>query len=203
MVSPQSKGWSNEDIDSRGRCHRKIFWRLLGNAGHEITFIDKNAEVVQAVNETGLKLRKIKTAAPEASPVVKVRATDDGGAIDGCGLIILAVKGYATAAATRSVERLVGPETPILTIQTGLGNIETMAEIVDRRNILGHITFYGATSLDGSEVWHAGIGLTLVGELDGRKTDRVEQIEAAFEAGGLQTEVPDNVIGHIWAKVLI
>lgn len=181
----------------------RFFGAWLGNGGHEIAFVEKDAEVVKAVNEMGVQLRKLKETDPAALPVVKAEATTDGDSIDSCDLIILAVKGYATAAATRSISHLVSPESPIITIQTGLGNIETIAEIIDRRNILGGVTFHGATSLHGAEVRHAGVGPTLIGELDGRRTERVELIKEAFEAGGLQIEVSGNVLGHIWAKGLV
>ena len=181
----------------------RFFGALLGNGGHEMVFVEKDAEVVQAINDTGVKLKKIKSADPDAFPVVKAKAFTDGNSIDSCDLIILAVKGYATASATRSIAHLVSPKAPIITIQTGLGNIETMAEIVDRQNILGGVTFHGATSLDASGVWHAGVGPTLIGELDGRRTERVEQLKAAMESGGLQIKVLGNVIGHIWAKALV
>ena len=40
-------------------------------------------------------------------------------------------------------------------------------------------------------------------ELDCRKTERIEAIKKVFESGGLHIELSDNVIGHIWTKVLI
>jgi len=181
----------------------RFFCALLGNGGHEIVFVEKNAEVVRAINEEGVKLKKFETTGPNAIRTVKAHATTDGNSIGSCDLIILAVKGYATAAATRSISPLVSPECPIITYQTGLGNLETIAEIVGRQNLLGGVTFHGATSLNASTVLHAGGGTTLIGELDGLKTKRIEKIKEVFESGGLQVELSDNVIGHIWAKVLI
>ena len=181
----------------------KFFGALLGKGGHEIFFVEKDTEVVQAINDIGVTLKNIKTTDPDAFPVVKAQAATNTDTITHCDLIILAVKGYATAAATRSIAHLVDSETPIITIQTGLGNIETISEIIDRSNVLGGVTFHGATSLDGSDVWHAGVGSTWIGELDGRRTDRINQIKEVFESGGLKTQVSKNVIGHIWTKVLI
>jgi 2-dehydropantoate 2-reductase len=176
---------------------------ILCNANHQIVFVEKDPEVVRAVNEKGIRFKKLQSTDPDTIPAVKAQAIDDGGSIDTCDLIVLAVKGYATSAATRSIVHLVGLETPVLTIQTGLGNIETIAELIDKRNVLGGVTFHGAIALHGSEVQHAGIGPTLIGELDGRRTKRVDQIKEAFVAGRLQVEVSDNILGHIWAKTLI
>ena len=78
-----------------------------------------------------------------------------------------------------------------------------MAEIVYKENILGGVTFHGATSLHGSKVRHAGLGQTLIGELQGDMNDRVERVKDAFEASDIQTKVSANIIGHIWAKGLV
>jgi 2-dehydropantoate 2-reductase len=181
----------------------RFFGAILGRGGYEVVFLEKDPHVVQAINEKGIHLKKLMVTDPSTTSAVTARATTDGGSVDTCDLIILAVKGYATAVATRSVAHLVNSEAPLLTIQTGLGNIETMAEIVDHTNILGGVTFHGATALQGSEVLHAGVGPTLIGELDGRRTERVKQVKKAFEVSGLQTTVSTNIVGHIWAKGLV
>jgi 2-dehydropantoate 2-reductase len=44
---------------------------------------------------------------------------------------------------------------------------------------------------------------TLIGELDGSDTARVQAIAAAFNGAGLLTTVSRNIIGTIWDKLLI
>jgi 2-dehydropantoate 2-reductase len=181
----------------------RFFGGMLISGGHEVVFVERDLEVVKVLNEKGIEFMKLGVTNHDACLTVKANATADSHSISSCDLSILAVKGYATAAATRSIAHLVSRQAPILTIQTGLGNIETMAGIVVKRNILGGVTFHGATSLHGSKVRHAGAGPTLIGELDGRGTERVERVMEAFEASGIQTKVSDNVVGHIWAKTVV
>jgi 2-dehydropantoate 2-reductase len=181
----------------------RFFGGMLSNNNHEVIFLDKNPDVVRAVNDKGIQFLRLGEKKSDVYLTVKASATTDGSSIDSCDLIILSVKGYRTAAAVRSIAHLVGEESPLLTIQTGLGNIETMAEIVDPRNILGGVTFHGATSLNESKVWHAGTGKTLIGELDGDVTERLQKIKEAFDRSDIQTEVSGNVVGHIWAKGLV
>jgi 2-dehydropantoate 2-reductase len=78
-----------------------------------------------------------------------------------------------------------------------------MAAIVNKENILGGVTFHGATSLHGSKVRHAGLGKTMIGELHGGRTERVELVKETFEESGIQTTVSANIVGHIWAKALV
>ena len=181
----------------------RFFGGMMGRGGHEVVFVEKDPEVVKVVNEIGIQFMELGDAKSDVYPTVQAGATTEGGSIDSCDLSILAVKGYTTAAATRSISHLVNSRAPILTIQTGLGNIETMAEIVDKENILGGVTFHGATSLHGSKVRHAGLGKTLIGELHGGRTERVELVKEAFDESGIQTTISANIVGQIWAKGLV
>jgi len=181
----------------------RLFGGMLGSGGHEVVFVEKDPDVVKSINENGIQFMKLGETKSDVYLNVEARATAEGSSVDSCDLSILAVKSYTTAAATRSIMHLVNQQAPILTIQTGLGNIETMAEIVDKTMTLGGLTFHGATSLHGSKVRHAGLGRTLIGELHGDRTERVERVRDAFETSGIKTEVSANVIGHIWAKGLV
>jgi 2-dehydropantoate 2-reductase len=181
----------------------RLFGGMLGRNNHEVIFLDNNPDVVRAVNEKGIQFLKLGEMKSDVYLTVEAKATTEGRSIDACDLSILSVKGYTTAAAVRNIAHLVRDESPLLTIQTGLGNIETMAEIVNKENILGGVTFHGATSLQESRVWHAGSGKTLIGELQGGRTDRLGRIKEAFDSSDIQTEISDNVVGHIWAKGLV
>ena len=44
---------------------------------------------------------------------------------------------------------------------------------------------------------------TIIGELDGRVTDRVRRIADAFSHAGLHTQVSDNIVGTMWDKLLV
>jgi 2-dehydropantoate 2-reductase len=181
----------------------KLFGVKLATGGNEVLFLDSDPEVVKAINLNGIQLTKLRAEDPGMDTPIRLPATAEGASIDCCDLSILAVKGYSTAPATRSIRRLVSRDSPILTIQTGLGNIETMAEIVDRSAILGGVTYLGATSLSGSKIRHAGVGQTLIGELDGNLSERVKDLKKVFDISGIQAEVSDNIVGHIWSKTLV
>ncbi len=130
----------------------RFFGGMLGSGGHEVLFVEKDPDVVKAINDNGIQFIKLGETKSDVYLNVEARASTEGNSVESCELSILAVKSYTTAAATRSIMHLVNQQAPILTIQTGLGNIETMAEIVNKTMILGGLTFHGATSLHGSKV---------------------------------------------------
>lgn len=176
---------------------------MLGKAGHEVTFVEKDLEVVGAVNEKGLQFIELAALETDVYMTVEARATSDGRTLTECDLSILAVKSHTTASAVRSIRHLITHDAPLLTIQTGLGNIETMAEIIDINHILGGVTFHGSTSLLASRVRHAGTGLTIIGEMSYAGRERADRIKALFDASDIQTRITDNVLGHMWAKALV
>jgi 2-dehydropantoate 2-reductase len=181
----------------------RLFGVKLASGGHDVLFLESNPDVVEAINRNGISLTKLNAEDPEKKTPIRFQATADGASIDSCNLCILAVKGYSTALAAKSIRHLVSQDSPILTLQTGLGNIETMAEIIERSYILGGVTYLGATSLSESKVRHAGVGPTLIGEMEGSVTERLMKVKEAFVSSGIQTEISDNIVGNIWSKTLV
>ena len=120
-----------------------------------------------------------------------------------CDLAIIFVKSTLTAKAVKSNKSVFGDKTIALTLQNGLGNIEQISDEIGRSNVIAGTTAHGATMLGAGHMRHAGSGDTVIGELDGSKSARVEQIKKLFDAAGLQTKISDNVIGLVWDKLLV
>lgn len=148
----------------------RLFSCLLAKGGHQVTLVDSDQRVVDGVRGAGLGLMELEETNPDLLSRYPVQAVSDPSSLSGCDLVLLAVKSYATLAATRSIAHLVSEQTPVLSLQTGLGNLETMAKVVDEQNIIGGFTFMSATSLGYDRVRHGGMGKTYIGELNGTFT---------------------------------
>jgi 2-dehydropantoate 2-reductase len=182
----------------------KFFGGMLNRGNNEVIFIENNPEIVKAVNEEGIKFLELKDGRSKIYYSAKeVHATTNSRSIETCDLTIIAVKSYATAVAARSITHLANSQNPVISIQSGFGNVETLSSIVKKNNVLASVTFHGATSLNSSNVRHSGEGRTLVGEIDGQISERVERVKDIFVESGIKTEVSSNIIGHIWAKSLV
>ncbi|MBW2015868.1 MAG: NAD(P)-binding domain-containing protein [Deltaproteobacteria bacterium] len=170
---------------------------MLGRSGNEVIFVEKDPGIVDAINHKGIQFIELGASGTAPYLTVKAWAIQDGKSIEACDLTILAVKSYVTASAARGIRHLVTESSPILTLQTGLGNVETLCEILDPENILGGVTYHGSTSLRDSMVRHAGTGRTIIGEIDGEIGERVERVQALLNASDIHTRITDNVMGHI------
>jgi 2-dehydropantoate 2-reductase len=171
----------------------------LTGAGHETWLINRSRAHVEAMQRGGLR---VDDAAGTRSMAVKAAmAAADAGVVD---LVIVLVKSFHTDAAMRGALSLVGPDTVVLSLQNGLGHEDLLADIVGRERVLAGKTYVGGV-LRGPGHIQSGVAgkATYIGELDGRRTERVEAIAAAFNAAGLQTSVSDNILGTIWDKLLV
>jgi 2-dehydropantoate 2-reductase len=82
-----------------------------------------------------------------------------------------------------------------------LGNADRIAAIVGKEHVLVGLTYQSATVLGPGRVYHAGRGKTLIGELDGKITDRLAQIVDVFNAAGIETVSSPNVLHEVWTKL--
>lgn len=173
--------------------------KLSADPTNEVYLIDVWKDHIDAVNENGLLMEENgETAAYRA-----VRGVVDARPAGICDLVIVFVKSTLTKTAVKENKAVFGPDTIALTLQNGLGNIDLIRAEIGDGNVIAGTTAHGATMLGPGKMRHAGSGKTIIGELDGRSTDRLKMIGELFQAAGLETELSDNVIGLVWDKLMV
>jgi len=181
-----------------------LYGGRLSAAGHEIWLIDVIGDHIDAVLDEGLIIEEKNADGLYEDVLYKnLNATMDPAAAGQADLVIVFVKSIATAAAVQSCRALFGPETVALTLQNGLGNIEAIEGVIGNGNVIAGTTAHGATMIAPGRIRHAGIGMTVLGELDGRLTGRVQMISRTFSEAGLETSLSQNILGLVWDKLLV
>ncbi|HDI42371.1 MAG TPA: 2-dehydropantoate 2-reductase [Candidatus Bathyarchaeota archaeon] len=175
-----------------------LYGGLLADAGEDVTLIDIWKEHVDAINTRGLKI-----SGASGERLVRVRATTNPAEVGTVDLIMIFVKAYDTKKAAQDALPMVGPETVFLTLQNGLGNVEQIEEVAGKGRVVAGATTHGSTLVGPGEVFHAGKGLTYIGELTGEITERVKRIAETFNRAGIETHISQNIQGIIWKKILI
>jgi len=122
--------------------------------------------------------------------------------LPGTEVLIIAVKAYDTKVMAASYRRMVPLETSVLSLQNGLGNIETLQSVL-KNEVLAGSTTEGAFSLGPGFVVHTGRGLTVIGDPQGTKSDTGLRIKIAFESAGFQTKISSNMAGVLWTKAIV
>ena len=90
-----------------------------------------------------------------------------------------------------------------MTLQNGIGNVEAIIKVAGKERVIAGTTAHGATVLGPGHIRHAGSGETVIGELNGQITDRLEKIKTLFESAGIVTQITSDVTGLLWSKLLI
>ena len=167
----------------------------LHEAGYDVLLVDADPEHVAAVREGGLRFtgcRGEKVLFPPIIPTDELRGR--------LGAVFLCVKGHHTASAVESIAPLLAPDGWILSLQNGL-NETTIADLIGRERTVGAFVHFGADLIEPGAVQLGYEAPIHVGELDGRRTPRVEALKTALEAA-MPTEVTDNVWGYLWGKLV-
>ncbi|MEA3469075.1 MAG: 2-dehydropantoate 2-reductase [Thermodesulfobacteriota bacterium] len=181
----------------------RLFGAFLAKGGHEVILVDVDQRVVDEINHSGIGLMELGESNPDTVQQFSVQAVSDPSIISGCDLILLTVKSHATLSATRSVLHLISEASPVLTLQTGLGNIEVLEKLVPSKHIIAAFTFMSATALGNSRVRHGGMGKTYLGELNGELSPRLKKVSQLFNDCGLKNQMVHRIIGRLWCKVIV
>lgn len=181
----------------------RLFGVYFGRAGHQVTLVDPKREVVDAINRKGLGIMQQGSTDPDAVTFVPARAVLHAGEIREAELTLLAVKSFDTLVAIQAAAHLVSATAPIVTLQTGLGNLEQLEQAVGKEPIIGGFTFMAAATLGPGIVREGGSGKTYLGEINGMLSPRVRQLAELFTGAGLVCTPVRRIIGRLWCKVII
>jgi 2-dehydropantoate 2-reductase len=152
---------------------------------------------VQAIKENGLKITgktQLNVRVSAEDSISKIGFSPD--------LLILTVKSYDTENAVKEAKLTIGKNTVVLSLQNGLDNIDKIEKVASREKIIVGVTTHGAFFSKPGVIEHTGKGKTILGELDGKKTERIKHIADLFNEAGIETKISTNIVKEIWIKAI-
>ncbi|KUZ62652.1 2-dehydropantoate 2-reductase [Burkholderia ubonensis] len=178
-----------------------LFGGLLAEAGEDVTLIDVNDAHLDAIRRDGLRIendrgeRRITTlraVRPDAAQPARGEPFD---------LLIVFTKSLHTRAALDGVRALLTAHTAVLTLQNGLGNVETLRAFVPPERILVGVTTWPADVVGLGHVRSHGAGAIRMMTADGAPRPIASAAAAAMTRAGLACELDADVWAAIWEKV--
>ncbi|EFK06011.1 2-dehydropantoate 2-reductase [delta proteobacterium NaphS2] len=173
-----------------------LFAGHLKKAGHQVIVLDHKADRASNINRNGIILEgvggdfKAHVSAVTEKPIQKIHVA------------LICVKAYQTEKVAKTLSDWLDPDVAVLTLQNGLGNLETLKKRLGDRQVLGGVTAEGATLLGPGHVRHAGRGPTIVGPA-GTEGGPAADIVSAFSDAGFDISAVDAVENLIWGKLII
>ena len=176
---------------------------MLARAGEDVSLIDARSDHVQAIRSDGLRI-----SGAFGEHVVRLQAAEAPEDLEPAGgtwadLVIVFTDTNATREAARAAARLLSAEGCAITFQNGIGNVETLQEELGAARVLGGSSMCSALVEAPGHVVMTHRGPTSVGELDGRRTNRLQRVVGALERAGFEVLVKDDINARIWTKFII
>lgn len=189
----------------------------LALSGEQVTLIARGAHL-DAMQKNGLKL----VTADGAEHVVKdLVATSDMSLAGPQDVVILALKAHSVPAITPALQALYGPETMVVTAQNGIpwwyfrkhggefegqriqsvdpdGIVEANIEV---ERVIGCVVYPAAELAEPGIVRHIEGDRFSLGELDGSKTSRLQDLAQTFNRAGLKAPLRTRIRADIWVKL--
>lgn len=174
-----------------------LFGGLLAEAGQDVILLDINDAHLNAIRDHGLglhtdsgdrRIRQLTAIRPEQAD----KSPD---------LLIVFTKTLHTEAALSGVRRLLSPQTLVLTLQNGLGNIEAVGRHVRQDRILIGMTTWPADLVGPGQVRSHGQGLVRIMPVEIPQQKAAAQVAGILSLAGLRCEVDPQAWAAIWEKV--
>ena len=177
-----------------------IFGSLFAQRGFRPSLIEVLEERVRLIERDGLWIRMPDGTRSHA----RLQITSDPSAVGACDVVMVCVKGYHTEPAVRGALPMVGRDTLVLSVQNGLGNLESIADIVGSERVIGGVTAHSGMAIGMNEVRYVGgLGpLLTIGPFDGVRRDPFDKFVADLLAAGLDVQAVDNINPVIWKKLI-
>ena len=167
------------------------FGGMLARAGFPVTLIGR-AVHVDAISEHGLLLDT-----QSFSEHVKLNASTEVSAIAGARVVLFCVKSTDTEHAARQMLPFLAPNCVVLSLQNGVENAEILQRVLPQRVIPAVV--YVATEMAGpGHLKHHGRGELVIGD-----SPESAHIAACFAEAAVQVDVSQNVMGALWAKLIV
>jgi len=188
----------------------------LVDGGCDVSMVARGPHL-QAMRQNGLTLESA-----GATRTVPIRCTDDPAELGPQDYVILTLKAHSVPSAIDAIATLLGPETAIVTAQNGIlwwyfyalpgpwenHHLETadpggrIWESLGPQRAIGCVVYPSCEIVAPGVVRHNEGNRFMLGEPDGRKSDRVRALAEAMTAGGLKAPVRPRIRDDIWFKLL-
>src|SRR5712691_1976589 len=173
------------------------FGGLLAASGADVSFVARGAHL-EALRTHGLRIESPKGNVH----LPRVNASDNPAAIGLADIVFFAVKLYDTEGALALLPPLVGADTVVIPLQNGVDSVATLTRAVGRAHTAGGTCYVSAVIAEPGVIRHTAMDHLIFGELDGRRSPRLEWLLEACRPAGFQATLSTDITVDIWTKFI-
>jgi len=170
----------------------------LSGGGFDVILFDVSKPLVEAIASGGITVEMPSGEKTEYD----VKITDDISSIGEVDLAIICVKAYHTESAIKAALPVIGDNSLVLSIQNGIGNIETIAHVIgDPHRVMGASLKSNVLPLSAGHLLYGKGEDLVIGPMDNEIAQVHHDIAEAFETSGMQAIVTEDIHGTLWTKI--
>ena len=174
------------------------FGGFLSDAGHEVTFIEKNEDIIDEIKENGLSISGVKEIHLKnvtIAPPERITQKPD--------LILLAVKAYSLEEAVKSTLPIIGENTYVVCLQNGLGISEVIRKYVNEEQVIEGVVWFPATMVKPGYIKILTFyEQSILGGRSYRSQEYAKKLALLLTSAGIPTKAVDNISNEVWRKAI-
>jgi 2-dehydropantoate 2-reductase len=172
------------------------FGGKLAQGGADVVFIVRGS-MLEAMRTRGLRVDSIKGDFVIEHP----NATDDPATAGKVAAIFVTVKAWQIAEAAEQIKPMIGDDTMVVPLENGIDAPDQLVAILGREHVLGGLCGIVSFIAAPGHIRHIGADpFIMFGELDNRRTARVEQLREVCIGAGVQADIPSDIHHALWSK---
>ena len=168
----------------------------LAEAGGDVRFLARSD--FEALSQNGIRAESV-AGDCDLPSVDTFRSPEEIGPVD---LVIVSWKATANGALAETLPPLLHEGTQVLTLQNGLGNCESIAEIVGAERVCGGLCFVCVNRTAPGRISHTAGGRLTIGEFSKGVPGRAEAMAARFRKAKIPAAATDDLLMAQWEKLV-
>lgn len=172
-----------------------VYGGLLTRAGYDVTLIDIRKDHVEKIRSDGLTVEGVR-----GTHVIRLPSQLGASGLPPADLAIIFTDANSTTEAARTAKLLLKPDGCALTLQNGIGNVEALVAELGKENVIAGVSMNSAASPGLARSAYTHGGMTSIGELDGKDTERIRKVAEMFNKAEIPTEIVADPMSQIWGK---
>jgi len=172
-----------------------VYGGLLTRAGYDVTLIDIRKDHVEKMRNDGLTVEGVR-----GTHVIKVASQIGASGLPPADLAIVFTDANSTAEAARTAKQILKPDGFALTLQNGIGNVEALVAELGKEKVIAGVSMNSAANPGLARSAYTHGGMTSIGELDGKDTERIRAVAEMLNKAQIPTEIVADPMSQIWGK---
>jgi len=175
-----------------------VYGGLLARAGFDVTLIDPRQDHIGKIRNEGISIE-----GERGTHVIRLPAQTDHAGLAPADLAIIFTDSNSTRDAARTAKQCLKPGGFALTLQNGIGNVEALIDELGKERVIAGVSMNSAANPAAGRSAYTNVGMTSIGELDGRDSARVSQVAAMLNKAEIPTEIIPDPMNWIWGKFVL